>query len=126
MKKHFVLKYLLVALLLGIANTSLRADDQATSEKSGEQKSEELTKKREEFKNLTPEQRAAKRKEMRAKRQKLLAELRKKKTGGTITPQEEKRLARLEAAEKNAAKPNAHPRQKKDNTEQHSGEEKTQ
>jgi translation initiation factor 3 subunit A len=51
---------------------------------------------RPELKNLTPEEREAKRKEMKARMEQRLADLRKKKVDGTITPQEEKRLERME------------------------------
>src|SRR6266446_5725322 len=49
---------------------------------------------------LTPAEREAKRKEMRERMDKQLGELRKKKADGTLTPQEEKHLGRLEEASK--------------------------
>src|SRR6266446_5117638 len=49
---------------------------------------------------LTPQEREAKRKEIRERMDKQLGELRKKKADGTLTPQEEKRLGRLEEVSK--------------------------
>lgn len=46
--------------------------------------------------SLTPEQRAARRKEMAAKRAAKLKELKEKKTAGTLTDKEQKLLDRLE------------------------------
>ena len=92
---------LLSALLLSVAPSFLKADNQTASEKSRAQKREEFRKKLEEFKKLNPEERAAKRKELREKTEKRLAELRKKKADGAITAKEERQLQRLEAAQKN-------------------------
>src|SRR5438034_4134961 len=104
MKKNLIVKCLIPALMLGIATTAFAADDQAADHKPGQQKRAEIKKHRAELKNLTPEERAAKRKEMREKMEKRLGELRKKKTDGAITEKEEKQLERLEAMEKNAGK----------------------
>ena len=49
---------------------------------------------------LTPQEREAKRKEIRDRMDKQLGELRKKKADGTLTPQEEKHLGRLEEVSK--------------------------
>lgn len=65
-------------------------------EKNGGPVGEALQKKREELKNLTPEEREAKRKEFRERFDKQVGELRKKKADGTITPEESKRLDRME------------------------------
>ncbi len=51
---------------------------------------------RSDFRKLTPEEREAKRKEIRERFQKHLAELRKKKAAGTLTPEEQRRLTRME------------------------------
>jgi|SRR5438045_3526085 hypothetical protein len=51
---------------------------------------------RPELKGLSPEERDAKRKEMRERMQKQLAELRKKKADGTLSEAEKKRLERME------------------------------
>lgn len=47
---------------------------------------------------LTPEQRAAKRKEMAAKRAKRLKDLKEKKAAGTLSEKEQEQLTRLEKA----------------------------
>ena len=46
--------------------------------------------------SLTPEQRATRRKEMAAKREAKLTELKEKKAGGTLTEKEQQQLDRLE------------------------------
>ena len=92
-------------MLLGAVSPTLRAEDQATDKKPGAERREALKKRAEEFKNLTPEERAAKRKEMREKREKLMAELKAKKTAGTITEKEQKQLDRLEAMGKHEGQP---------------------
>ena len=55
---------------------------------------------RPDFKNLTPEQREAKRKEFRERMRQRATDLRKKKTDGTITGEEQKQLERMEEIEK--------------------------
>src|SRR6266702_4027992 len=97
-----------VALLLASGSRlALKAADEAPPAKAPDRP--EL---REKLKNLTPEERAAarqalapqereaKRKEIRERMDKQLGELRKKKADGTLTPQEEKRLGRLEEVSK--------------------------
>jgi len=51
-------------------------------------------------KGLSPEERDAKRKEMRERMQKQLGELRKKKADGTLTEADKRRLERMEEVEK--------------------------
>jgi len=93
MKKNLILKLLVPALMLGVTTTVLRADEPSPSDKS--------TAQHQEVKKLTPQERAAKRKEAREKMEKRLAELQKKKAAGTITDKEQKQLDRLEAMKKN-------------------------
>jgi hypothetical protein len=111
--------------MLGVITTTFAADDQPSSDKTSEQRSEAL-KKQTEVKQLTPEERAAKRKEARAKMEKRLAELQKKKTDGTITEKEQKQLDRLEARKNNQGKPNAQRPHSKGNSTKPAGEEKSQ
>jgi hypothetical protein len=56
----------------------------------------ELEKRREQFKNMTPEERAAKRKEIKGRLEKRIAELRAKRASATLTPQESRELERRE------------------------------
>ena len=55
---------------------------------------------RPELKGLSPEERDAKRKEMRERMQKQLADLRKRKAEGTLNEVEKKRLERMEEVNK--------------------------
>lgn len=64
----------------------------------------DLEKKREEFKNLPPEQREAKMKEFREQFIARRTELEKKKTAGTLTPEEEKALERMNELAKRGGK----------------------
>ncbi len=64
----------------------------------------DLEKRREEFKNLPPEQREAKMKEFREQFMARRTELEKKKTAGTITPEEEKALERMNEMAKRGGK----------------------
>ena len=64
----------------------------------------DLEKRREEFKNLPPEQREAKMKEFREQFMARRTELEKKKTAGTITPEEEKALDRMNEMAKRGGK----------------------
>jgi len=125
MKKNLILKFMVPALMLGVITTAFAADDQPSSNKTPDQRSEAL-KKSEEFKKLTPEERAAKRKEALAKREKRLAELQKKKADGAITEKEQKQLDRLEAMKNNQGKPNAQRPHGKGNSTKPAGEEKSQ
>jgi hypothetical protein len=125
MKKNLILKLLVPALMLGVITTAFAADVQPSSDKTSEQHSEAL-KKQSEAKQLTPEERAAKRKEARAKMEKHMAELQKKKTDGTITDKEQKQLDRLVARKNNAGKPDAQHPHKKGNTTKPASEEKSQ
>lgn len=59
--------------------------------------SEEFAKRREEFKNLSPEEREAKMKEMREQFAGKRKELEKKRADGTISPEEDRMLERIEA-----------------------------
>jgi hypothetical protein len=56
----------------------------------------ESEKRREQFRNMTPEERAAKRKEIKGRLEKKIAELRAKQVNGTITAQETRELGRRE------------------------------
>jgi len=125
MKKNLILKFMVPALMLGVITTAFAADDQPSSNKTPEQRSEAL-KKSEEVKKLTPEERAAKRKEVRAKMEKRLAELQKKKADGALTEKEQKQLDRLEAMKNNQGKPNAQRPHGKGNSTKPAGEEKSQ
>jgi hypothetical protein len=71
-------------------------------------------KKRDEFRQLTPEQQEARIKEMRTKMETALTELRKKQTDGTLTPEEEKRLKRMEEMLKRIEQRRAEQEQKKE------------
>ncbi|MGV3757872.1 MAG: hypothetical protein ACO1QS_21020 [Verrucomicrobiota bacterium] len=64
----------------------------------------DLEKRREEFKNLPPEQREAKMKEFREQFMARRTELEKKKTAGTLTPEEEKALERMNEMAKRGGK----------------------
>jgi hypothetical protein len=57
---------------------------------------EERGKRREEFNKLTPEEREAKRKELKERLEKRIAELRIKRTNGALTSQETRELERRE------------------------------
>ena len=104
------------AMTLGASAIIRAAEEGASGQKPSDQKQE---KRREDFKNLspeerrakwrevrekreawTPEQREAKRKELRERFDKCLADLKKKKTDGTITEQEAKQLERMEQMKK--------------------------
>jgi hypothetical protein len=101
---------------LAVSPTGRAAEEGASGQKPNEPKQE---KRREEFKNLspeerrtkwreerekreawTPEQREAKRKELRERFEKRLADLKKKKTDGTLTEQEAKQLEQMEQMKK--------------------------
>jgi hypothetical protein len=125
MKKNLILKFMVPALMLGVITTAFAADDQPSSNKTPEQRSEAL-KKQTEVKKLTPEERAAKRKEALAKREKRLAELQKKKANGALTEKEQNQLDRLEAMKNNQGKPNAQRPHGKGNSTKPAGEEKSQ
>lgn len=56
--------------------------------------------KRQELKALTPEGREAKRKEIRGRLERRLEELRKRKTAGSLTAEEERRLQHFETLKK--------------------------
>ncbi len=64
----------------------------------------DFEKRREEFKNLPPEQREAKMKEFREQFMARRTELEKKKTAGTLTPEEEKALERMNEMAKRGGK----------------------
>ena len=125
MKKNLILKFMVPALMLGVITTAFAADVQPSSDKTSEQRSEAL-KKQTDVKKLTPEERAAKLKEARAKMEKRLAELQKKKADGTITEKEQKQLDRLETRKNNQGKPNAQRTHRKANPAKPASEEKAQ
>ena len=87
-------------LLLGIGahGSAWAQEDKAPA--SGEKKEKVEQKKHPEVKVLSPEERDAKRKEMRERMQKQLSELRKKKADGTLSEAEKKRLERMEEINK--------------------------
>jgi hypothetical protein len=89
----------ILILLLAVGSLS---SGWAQEEKSGpkiEQKKKEAPT-RSDVRGLSPEERDAKRKEMRERMQKQLAELRKKKADGTLSEAEKKRLERMEEVNK--------------------------
>lgn len=61
-----------------------------------EKEPEKREKRREQLKNMSPEERAAKRKEIKARLEKRIAELRAKEKNATITAQESRELERRE------------------------------
>jgi hypothetical protein len=88
--KTFVRSLCVAGLLLGGVAVS-RADDSAATKKEAAPAAG--------AQQLTPEQRAAKRKELQAKFEAQLKELRAKKAAGTLTEAETKRLEGLEKRE---------------------------
>ena len=95
MKKVMNLAAVLAAVAFFGAPLGLRAEDPATKDKV------EDSRVRQRRPNLTPEQREARRKEMRERLDQRLTDLRKKKSDGTLTETEQKQLDRLETADKN-------------------------
>lgn len=55
-----------------------------------------MERRREQIKNMTPEERAAKRKEIKERLEKRIAELHSKQTNATLSPQEARELERRE------------------------------
>ena len=92
-----LIKPICIAILLLGTWAPLFGQDEK-GEKGNQNKKEAPT--RSDVKGLTPEERDAKRKEMRERMQKQLAELRKKKTEGTLSEPEKKRLERMEEVNK--------------------------
>jgi hypothetical protein len=78
---------------LAIAEPAVSKDSRKTN--SGPSR-EERDKRREEFNKLTPEEREAKRKEIKGRLEKRICELRSKQTNATITTQETRELERRE------------------------------
>jgi len=77
----------------------LRADPPEAKEPrktNGVSSKSESEKRREQFKNMTPEERVAKRKEIKGRLEKRIVELRAKQASGTITAQEMRELERRE------------------------------
>jgi len=66
------------------------------SQEQRQQRMKDWEKRRDEFNKLSPEEREAKRKEIKARLEKRLGELRAKQTNGTITTEETRELSRRE------------------------------
>jgi predicted nucleic acid-binding Zn-ribbon protein len=103
MKKPICFVALLLSLGIYSAPVALAQEDK--SGPGGEKKEKIEQKKKEgtnrpELKGLSPEERDAKRKEMRERMQKQLADLRKRKAEGSLNEQEKKRLERMEEINK--------------------------
>ena len=91
LKKYF-------SLLLGIALFAAGTAVVSAADEPGEKKPsrEDTEKRKENWKKLSPEEREAKRKEIKARLEKRIVELRAKQTAGTITASEVRELARSE------------------------------
>ncbi len=100
--KYFLL--LLGLLVFAAVPTRMRAADEPVEKRPSR---EETEKRKENWKKLSPEEREAKRKEIKERLEKRIAELRKKETDATITAPETRELARseqiLKRFEQNAA-----------------------
>jgi|1185.fasta_scaffold1217310_2 hypothetical protein len=92
------LRLLLILLLAVASSASATAQEDKSGPKTEQKKKEGTT--RSDIKGLSPEERDAKRKEMRERMQKQLAELRKKKADGSLNEAEKKRLERMEEVNK--------------------------
>ena len=96
----WILILLVTALFSAGALPSRAADGPAekTAEKPADKKPgrEEADKRKEDWKKLSPEEREAKRKEIMARLELRLTELRLKQTNATITPKETRELTRSE------------------------------
>ena len=90
-----LIKPICIAILLLATWAPLFGQDE-----KGEKANKKEAPTRSDVKGLTPEERDAKRKEMRERMQKQLAELRKKKGEGTLSEAEKKRLERMEEVNK--------------------------
>lgn len=101
MNKLMNLAAVLAAVAFFGAPLGLRAEDAATKDNAVTRDKVEDSRVRQRRQTLTPEQREARRKEMRERLDQRLTDLRKKKTDGTITETEQKQLDRLETAAKN-------------------------
>jgi hypothetical protein len=82
-----------VAALIAVSAPSLRAADEPAEKKLAR---EESDKRKEDWKKLTPEEREAKRVEIKGRLEKRICELRTKQTNNTITAQEIRDLTRSE------------------------------
>jgi hypothetical protein len=103
-----MIKWFLVILMavFSVDLVSLRACDEAEKRRDERKKLEQregkgkdgktnaVSSRREQSKKMTPEERAAKRKELEQRLEKRIAELRAKETNATITPQEKRELER--------------------------------
>ena len=100
-------RYILsVCASLAVFAGSLRADDPVQKPARAESKDgrrtngipsrAEMERRREQIKNMTPEERAAKRKEIKERLEKRIAELHSKQTNATLSPQEARELERRE------------------------------
>jgi hypothetical protein len=90
------------AALLLAAPLFVHADDKARDARKESRKTNsapmrgDSEKRRESFKNMSPEERVAKRKEIRARLEKRIGELRAKRSDATLSPQEARELERRE------------------------------
>jgi acyl-CoA reductase-like NAD-dependent aldehyde dehydrogenase len=84
---------LVAAVLLAVSAPSMRAADEPAEKKPAR---EEADKRKEDWKKLSPEEREAKRMEIKGRLEKRICELRTKQTNNTITAQEIRDLARSE------------------------------
>ena len=107
MKTTRFLKCVLAVLMAGGAAPLARSADAPANPVGGDKRptreelqklspEERQTKLKEWREKMTPEQREAQRKTWRERMEKKIEELKKKKTDGTITPQEEKQLERVQ------------------------------
>jgi hypothetical protein len=94
-----------LGLALFSATTAFSRDCDEPAEKR--QGREEMDKRKEDWKKLSPEEREAKRKEIKARLEKRIADLRSKQTNATITAQETRELGRSEQILKRFEQQNA-------------------
>jgi hypothetical protein len=92
-----MIRKICLILLLGLCSLPLA---NAQDDKGAGDKKKKEGAGRPELKGLSPDEREAKRKEMRERMQKQLAELRKKKADGTLSEADKKRLERMEELDK--------------------------
>jgi len=107
MKKIKQIVYLTVVFLFLGSPLVLCAADTSNTTNDTPKTKREL--RQEQLKKLTPDQRESRQKLARQRAEKRLAQLRKKKADGSITPTEQKQLDQLEEVQKHHAKLNLHP-----------------
>jgi len=103
MRHLLVLFFTAAAILMGVraGAADIPPDKRGTNREdwkklSPEDRAKEAEKRRDEFNKLTPEQKEAKRKEFKERLEKRLGELRCKQTNGTISTDENRELSRRE------------------------------